>query len=439
MPDLANAFSQWLLSQLDSVPTSLLREGAEFLTVDRLLAHIFERRETASVRAVLRAPEGGSARVASILVPGILGSLLASVRGLSALLWLNPAILMDGHLNLLDLAEDGRSDRSPDVHIVPIAIEKMTYLELIRTLAAHSRLYQFPYDWRLHLETNADLLHKSIQRWNANEPDRRYVIVCHSMGGLVARTYLARYAQEAERLIERVIMIATPFHGAPATALGFTSEHHPAQIIARLNEQNDTIGFTLNLPSVYQLLPAPRELFGAQHDYPFDWDIYDAESWGLPHIRQDYLDDARRLHEQWHQADPQVEMVSIAGCHQRTIGAVRRNDVPDGCPLEPIYHDQGPDAGDEWVPLWSACDERLQVYYVEDTHSRLVSNDRVLQAVVNLMYGGEAELPTELPEPQKARRGLRAIPLAQQVAELREHIEQGRLSRQDIERLFFGR
>jgi pimeloyl-ACP methyl ester carboxylesterase len=439
MPDLGNAFSQWLLSQLDGVPTNLLREGAEFLTVDRLLAHIFEARERANVQAVLHAPKGSDARVSSILLPGMLGSLLASIRGLSALLWFNPTILMDGHLNLLDLAPDGRSDGSPDVDIVPIGIEKMTYLELIRALASHSRLYQFPYDWRLHIETNADLLHKSIQRWNAAEPDRRYVIVCHSTGGLVTRTYLARHAQEAERLIERVIMIATPLHGAPATALTFTKEHHPAQLVTRLNEQNDMVGLTANLPSMYQLLPPPPDLFGLQRDYPFDWDIYDAQSWGLPWIRQDYLDNARNLHKQWHEADPQVEMVSIAGCHQRTIGAVQHQDEAVGCPLVPLYQDEGPDSGDEQVPLWSTRDERLRTYYVEDTHGQLPSNDRVLQAVVNLLYGDTVELPTELPEPAHLRRGLRGIPLVQQVAELREHIEQGRLSRRDIERLFFDR
>ncbi len=440
MPDLGNAFSQWLLAQLDNLPTNLIREGAEFLTVDRLLAYVFESRETANVRAVLRSPQSSEARIASILVPGFLGSLLASTRGLSALLWFNPTILMDGQLNLLDLAPDGRSDRSPDVEITAIGIEKMSYLALIRALASHSRLYQFPYDWRLHIETNADLLAQSIQRWSSVNPDRRYVIVCHSMGSLVTRTYLARHPQEAERLIERVIMIGAPIHGAPLSALAFTNEpHHPAQLIARLNEQNDMIGFASNLPSVYQLLPPPPELYRPQRAYPFDWDIYDAKSWNLPWVRQDYLDDARSLHEALHASDPQVEMVSIAGCHQQTICAVRRTEGPDGPLLEPILGKEGPDSGDEQVPLWSAQDDRATVYYIEDTHGALVSNDQVLQAVVNLLYGAEVDLATELPEPSHLPRSLRNIPLAQQVAELREHIEQGRLSRKDIERLFFDR
>jgi hypothetical protein len=42
-----------------------------------------------------------------VLLPGIMGSLLASVRGISAVLWFNPTVVLDGHINLLDLNDDG--------------------------------------------------------------------------------------------------------------------------------------------------------------------------------------------------------------------------------------------------------------------------------------------------------------------------------------------
>jgi pimeloyl-ACP methyl ester carboxylesterase len=439
MADLSSAFAQWLLSQLDNLPSGLLRDGAELLTADRLLAHIFEGRESAHVRALFDMPDRGGSRRSTILVPGLLGSLLASTRGLSAMLWFNPMVLMDGHVNLMDLAEDGRSDRSPDVDITPVGIEKITYLDLIRTLATHSRLYQFPYDWRKHIEGNADLLRESIRRWNSVEPGRRYTIVAHSMGGLVARTYLTRYPHEAERLIERVIMIGTPYNGAPSTMMTFTEEQHPGRLVNRLNEHNDMLGFTANLPSLYQLLPPPPELYRPQCDYPFDWDIYDASAWGLPWIRQDYLNDSRALHQILCATDPQVDMVSIVGCHQRTVSRVSLNPDNPHAPLTFFYGDNGALSGDDKVPLWSSCDTRLSIYYVEEAHARLPINEEVLQAVVNLLYDEPAGLPQELPEPRQGLKGLAAVPLVQQVAELRERMEQGRITRKDIEQFFFDR
>ncbi len=439
MADLSSAFANWLLTQLESLPTGMIRDGAELLTADRLLAHIFEGRESAHARALFRTPQEGSARKNTILIPGLLGSLLASTCGLSVMLWFNPMILMEGYLNLLDLAEDGRSDRSPDVNIKPVGIEKMGYLELIRTLAAHSRLYQFPYDWRKHIESNADLLHDSICRWSSVEPERRYTIVAHSMGGLVARTYLTRYPQEAERLIERVIMIGTPYNGTPSIMMTFTEEQHPGRLVSRLNEQNDMLGFTANLPSLYQLLPPPPELYRPEWDYPFDWDIYDAATWGLPWIRQDYLNDARALHQVLDATDPQVEMVGIVGCHQRTISHVSLDPANPEAPLTFYYEDYGASSGDDKVPLWSAGDSRLSIYYVEETHSGLLINEEVMETVINLLYDQPAKLSQELPELRQTRRGLTAMPLVQQVAELRERMEQGRITRKDIEQFFFDR
>ncbi len=439
MADLSSAFAQWLLTQLENLPTGLLRDGGELLSADRLLAHVFEGRESAHVRALLQMPQEGTARRNTILIPGLLGSLLASTRGLSAMLWFNPAILMDGHLNLMDLAADGRSDRSPDVDISPVGIEKMTYLELIRTLAAHTRLYQFPYDWRRHIESNADLLHESVCRWNQADPERRYTIVAHSMGGLVARTYFARYPHEAERCIDRVIMIGTPYNGTPSIMMTFTEEQHPGRLVNRLNEQNDMLGFTANLPSLYQLLPPPPELYRPEWVYPFDWDIYDAPAWGLPWIRQDYLNDARALHQVLDATDPQIEMIGIVGCHQRTVDRVSLNPDNPEAPLTFYYEENGTSSGDDKVPIWSAGDSRLSIYYVEETHARLVSHEEVLQAVIDLVYAQRANLPRELPERRQTLKGLGAAPLVQQVTELRERMEQGRITRKDIEAFFFDR
>jgi pimeloyl-ACP methyl ester carboxylesterase len=442
--DWANVVGQWLLSQLEMMPLPLLRQGAELRTPGRLVDYILGEREAEEVRALLSRPLGDRPRVATVLLPGIMGSLLASVRGISTLIWVNPAVISNGHINLLDLDDDGVSDRSPDVEIVPIGVEKLTYLKLVITLARETRLYEFPYDWRRHLEWNADLLHQCIARWSANDPTRRFVLVGHSMGGMVARTYLARYPQEAADRIERVIMLGTPLHGAAIAALIFTGQTPPSRVVAKLHPDNDVIRFASNLPSTYQMLPPPPELFPSERPYPVNWDLYDAAAWRLPHVRQRYLNDARSLHALLASSDPQVALYEIAGCHRRTPTDVHLGDDTgahaEGRPEYRIREgESGADSGDEWVPLWSVTHAGVQTYYVEESHQALPSNSRVLEAVMALVQGAPCPLSTALPEPSGFLDALRAAPLIQQVTELREHLEAGHLKREDLAKIFFAR
>ena len=441
--DITDALAQWLLGRLELMPLEVLRESAGRRAVERLLIRILGEREAAEVRALLSYRPGVTPRSHAILLPGVMGSILASVRGISAMLWPNPTVVLNGHINLLDLNAQGTGDQSPDVEIMPIGIEKLTYLKTILTLASETRLYEFPYDWRRHLEWNATLLHEAIERWSTLHLERRFTLVGHSMGGILARTYLARYPREAEERVERVIMLGTPLRGVAISVLTFYGDTPPAKIVSRLHPGNDVIHFTANLPSSYQLLPPPPDQFRSDRPYPVNWDLYNADAWGLPHTRQDYLDDARRLHKLISDSDPQVEQVEIAGCYRRTLTDVWRaldDDKPAARPNCTLVHQEGgEDSGDETVPLWSTRMEGITTYYVEEAHLHLPSNRHVLGALLELIHGGAPALPRELPEPLGLMGRLRSVPLMQQVAKVRRRIENGEFSRQDLERLFFAR
>jgi len=436
------ALTNWLLSQLEMMPAHMLAKSSR-RAYGRLLDQIMGAREVQDLRALLDRPSSEAPRVATVLMPGIMGSLLASVRGISALLWVSPTVILNGHINLLNLNGEGTADRSPDVEIVPVGIEKMTYLKMILALARETRLYEFPYDWRRHLERNAEILRQSLQRWSVAQPNRRFVLVAHSMGGMLARTYLAIYPREAEQRVERVIMLGTPLFGAALSALVFDGETTPSKVVSHLHPRNDVLGFASNLPSTYQLLPPPPELFGPTRPYPANWDLYDAAAWGLPSVRQDYLDDARNYHQLLADSDPQVEMIEIAGCNRSTITDVWRaegGETPDGLPrFTAIEQDSGEDSGDERVPLWSTQMEGVTTYYVDETHLFLPSNSECIEAVMALIHGGAPALPREVPQPTGLLRKLRQMPLARQVEELRERIEAGHFSRKDLYKLFFAR
>lgn len=437
---LGSALVGWILGQMESLPIELLRVDRLGGAPLRVLDMVYGEQEAEEVRALLNRPADGGLRANTVLLPGLMGSLLASVRGISAMLWVNPTVITDGHINLLDLSEDGRHDRSPDVEIVPVGIEKLTYLKLIVALSRASRLYEFPYDWRRHLEYNAGLLRESIWRWQGAETRRRFVLVGHSLGGMLARTYLALYPDEAERFVERVVLIGSPLRGAAMTVLAFTGESVAGQLVARLGPGNDVVGFVRNLPVSYQLLPPPAELFFCHRPYPLNWDPYDAAAWGLEGIRQDYLDDALRLHRRLAAADPQVEIVQIAGCHQNTVtdvAALASEVAGDPC-FRRATQECGPDSGDGVVPLWSVCTEGVPAYYVEELHQTMPGNARVIDAVLSLARGDEPDLPSELPEPTRLRNRLTSAPLVQQVAELRQKIERGEFRREDLAKLFFA-
>ncbi|MCD6520298.1 MAG: alpha/beta fold hydrolase [Anaerolineae bacterium] len=438
--DITNILSQWFLDQLELMPDQVLRQTAGLRTPERIIERILGEREAAEIRALLSRPLCKKDRVPTIFLPGIMGSLLASVRGLSVLLWFNPTVILNGYVNLLDLDEEGTQDRSPDVEIVPVGIEKVTYLKMILSLAGATRLYEFPYDWRKRLEWNAQLLHRAIQRWSLVTPERRFVLIGHSMGGMLARTYLALYPKEAEQHIERVIMLGSPLHGVPVAVLIFSGQTTPSKIVSKLNPHNDVISFAANLPASYQLLPPPPELFKAKRPYPVNWDLYNAREWKLPAVRQDYLNEAKRFHQLIAQADPQVEIVEIAGCHKRTLTDIWLSKESENSPeYTLVYHSSGEESGDDTVPLWSTQLEGITTYYIQEKHHFLPSNAQVIEAVLELTQGGVPSLPQKLPAPSKLIERIRPASLLQQVKELRQRIERNELRREDIDKLFFAR
>jgi len=440
-----------VLSQLEAAPARLLRQVAGAAGAERLVDRILGERYAREIRQMLQQSIERDDRVSVVLIPGILGSLLASIRGITATLWMDPRLLVDGLLNLLDLNEDGIGDKAPDVEIVPVGIEKLAYLKLIVALARETRLYEFPYDWRRSLEHSAAQLRTSLRRWSEGKPGRRFVLIGHSMGGMVARTYMALYPDEAERYVERIVLLGSPLYGAPLATLAFTAKISTARVVAELHPNNDVPRFVSNLPSVYQLLPPPPELFAPDRDYPVNWDLYDAKAWDVPLVRQDYLDLARAWHQRMARFDPQVPIIQIAGCHCRTVTDVWKADDLDEIEIETdkeddfphyvlAYRESGEDSGDEHVPLWSVRGRGVEVYYIQESHRLLPSNTQVLDAVLELVHGGQPALQRELPEyvpPVRVR--LQQVPFVQQVAELRQRIEGGGFSREDLERLFFVR
>jgi triacylglycerol esterase/lipase EstA (alpha/beta hydrolase family) len=67
------------------------------------------------------------------------------------------------------------------------------------------------------VERYAELVHEAVERLRAATGTDRVTLVCHSMGGLAARSYLRRYGHHA---VQRVVTIGTPHHGTVFARFG---------------------------------------------------------------------------------------------------------------------------------------------------------------------------------------------------------------------------
>lgn len=432
--------TQDLLASWSSLSFEEIEARLEAGGEEDMVEQLFGSTEVAEMRTLTATPRARGLREAVVLLPGIMGSLLSSIRGVTTLLWINPAIFLNGQSSYLELNPDGTRDGCPNIEAVPISLEKLVYLKIGLALRRQVDLYEFPYDWRRPIEWSADVLHGCLERWADGNPDRQFTLVGHSMGGLVARAYLARHTPVAERRVKHLIMHGTPHYGAANTIENLITGNQMMDIVTLLNGQNEPRRLLLNLPSVYQLLPAPPHLFPSSRPYPANWDVYDAATWRLEGIREDYLAAGRRFHELLASVDPEVQMTEIAGCHLDTVVEVQRDFGPDDRPrFEFIRTGEGPDSGDGTVPLWSALLPQATIYYVQHGHRGLPSNGQVIQATLDLIHGGTPDLPTQLPPRRPGLfRGGTLAPAEVEADRLRARLEEGTASDEDLSRLYFA-
>ncbi len=426
-------YTRWSSMSLDDIQAELQADDS-LPTAERLFGaeDVAQMRESQG-RRTTRGP-----RKAVVLLPGLMGSLLSSIRGTTTLLWINPALILKGQSRYLELDETGTADAAPNILSVPTTLELTCYLKIALRLQNEALLFEFPYDWRLPIEENGDLLGKFLDRWSAGDDDMRFTLVGHSMGGLVSRAYVARHAEDAKRRVERVIMHGTPHFGAAGAVADIWRGNSMMAIGEALNGNNDFRRMVLNMPSAYQLLPAPPDLFPKGRPYPVNFDVYQAAEWRLPGVRQNYLDRGRQFHELLADHNHPVEMIEIAGCHLATkTDVMLRADADERPVLDLVTTSEGPDSGDATVPLYSAVLPGATMYYVQEKHRYLSRNTDVIKATLDLIYGRKPKLPTKLPKPKGGWFDFRTAggsPEAQ-AQQMRQRFENGTATEEDFEKL----
>jgi pimeloyl-ACP methyl ester carboxylesterase len=228
---------------------------------------------------LIRASPHDPSLPATVIVPGILGSQLLRPDGTEA--WLNLGNALGYHDIGLPLAlplSESRDDLKPGPllgtdRILPRMFGFTEYADVVdlledagflrdRRLDGHPEYRIFSYDWRRDLVEAARALHETLEALAEarRDPQARFNLIGHSMGGLVARYYLrygtAEPADDAPvtwagaRRIANLVLVAVPNGGSVhsfeailnGNRVGFSYTTLAAPVIARM-------------PAIYQLLP----------------------------------------------------------------------------------------------------------------------------------------------------------------------------------------
>jgi len=195
-------------------------------------------------------------------------------------------------------------------------------------------------------------------------------IVAHSYGGLVTRAAMLAGANN----VGRVIMLGTPNHGTYTTLQGIRGSHWVLRILSALDPHHDAADLGRifgSFPSIYDQLPARGRVDGA--------DIYDPAAWPKQGLqpRVELLERAPAMHERIDAV--KGDFVVIAGHGYPTVTrATVENDQ---------FRYEGTTAGDGWVTVDGAAIDGLPTYFVEAAHLGLVSDPRVMAAVLDLLAG----------------------------------------------------
>lgn len=203
-----------------------------------------------------------------IVIPGLAGSALGIVGGLSPVVGfpgdvLNLPTSNPEDLEFTELGVPRAGSISEQLtatgflHISSILEKDITDLVSFLSSNGYSlneNMFEFPYDWRFSIQTNAANLRLKILSVKQMTGAPRVDIIAHSLGGLVAKQYLTSATDAAN--VGTLIMLGTPHLGTPKAlkALRYGDDlGHPSIV-----DKCGTKRAAHNMTGLFDLLPGRR-------------------------------------------------------------------------------------------------------------------------------------------------------------------------------------
>ena len=291
-----------------------------------------------------------------------------------------------------------------DLHILPGlwrvdgygALEKRLRRRL--KLVPGENLHTFPYDWRRDNRAASRRLAAESQVWLDQQrargaADPKLILVCHSMGGLVARYFLECLG--GWQHTRRLVTFGTPYRGSLKAVDGLTNGVRKSFI-----ELGPVTEMLRSFPSVHQLLP----IYPCLDDGSGALRRVRELPGGLPGADPDLVADATAFHDEIvaaQQANDGLDEYHDSGYSIHPVvgieQATQQSGRLDGTRIEMIERHDGRDLkGDGTVPYVSSFPQEwvdaADAMFVATKHASMHNRPDGLAQVEGILRGSSVDL-----------------------------------------------